>query len=206
MTPKFRHQYSTFWKSLLTFDNAALAEITAQWGVKSPDLFASATLMRPYTGGDGSTTARVMTKLDGETNADRGYEVQQRMRQGIRDVLSDDTKFPRELLFIGRNMRIVQGNNQFLGSPVNRIKLTGTWASRALVDSPDLSMAERFTNGWRHLIFRFVMLGSDFVFYGAKLRQWLGLGGGMEEEMERQLRSIAKDTFGVELQHSVFEG
>ena len=31
---------------------------------------------------------------------------------------------------------IVQGNNQMLGSPVNRIKLTGLAASRALADAP----------------------------------------------------------------------
>lgn len=206
MNPTFRHQYSQFWKSLLTFDNATMSAITEQWGIKSPDLFASATLMKPYTGGDNSTTERVMGPLAGETNADRGYEVQQRMRQGIRDVLSDDAKFPRELLFIGRNMRIVQGNNQFLGSPVNRIKLTGTWASRALVDSPDLTIGQRVKGAWGHLLFKFVMLGTDVVFYGAKIRQFFGWGGGMEEEMERQLRFIAKDTFGVELQHSVFEG
>lgn len=206
MTPTFRQQYSAFWKSLLTFDNATLATITASWGIKSPDLFASATLMKPYTGGDGSTTARVMGPLAGETNADRGYEVQQRMRQGLRDVLADDAKFPRELLFIGRNMRIVQGNNQFLGSPVNRIKLTGTWASRALVEDRELGVGQRVRNAWGHVVFSVVMLGSDVVFYAAKIRQVFFGGGGMEDEMERQMRFIAKDTFGVELQHSVFDG
>jgi aarF domain-containing kinase len=206
LTPSFRHQYSLFWTSLMTFDNKTLREISKQWGVSSPDMFASATLMRPYEGGDGSTKARVMADLKGETNADRHYEAQQRMFQGIRDVLGDEEKWPRELIFIGRNMRIVQGNNQFLGSPVNRIKMTGTWASRALVDSPDLSFSERIRNGYRHFIFRLVLFGSDVVFWTSKIRQILGWGKGMEDDMERQLRVIAKDTFGVELQHSVFEG
>jgi len=206
MTPAFRHQYCLFWKSLMTFDNATLAEITKEWGVNSPDMFASATLMKPYEGGDGSTRARVMDELSGATQADRSYEAQQRMFQGVRDVLGDETKWPRELIFIGRNMRIVQGNNQFLGSPVNRVKMTGAWASRSLVDSPDLTYRERFTNGWRHLIFKLVLFTSDVVFYTSKVRQWLGLGDGMEDDMEKQLRVIAKDTFGVELQHSVFEG
>lgn len=206
MTPEFRHQYCLFWKSLLTFDNSTLKDITAGWGVKQPDLFASATLMRPYTGGDHSTMDRVMGDLQGDSPADRGYEVQQRMRQGVRDVLGDESLWPRELIFIGRNMRIVQGNNQFLGSPVNRIKLTGMWASRSLIDREHLSVGERLKEGWRYLVFRVVLLGSDVVFYGARLRQWLGVGGGMEEEMESRLRYIAKDTFGVELNHAVFEG
>jgi len=206
MTPTFRHQYALFWKSLMTFDNNTLAEITKSWGVNQPDLFASATLMRPYEGGDESTLDRVMGDLEGKTPADRNYEVQQRMRQGIRDVLGDEEKWPRELIFIGRNMRIVQGNNQYLGSPVNRIKMTGYWASRSLVDSPDLSWRERWTNSWRHLLFRFVLFGSDLVFYTSKIKQYFGFGQGMEDDMERQLKFIAKDTFGVELNHSPFDG
>ncbi|KAL3426080.1 ABC1 family protein [Phlyctema vagabunda] len=206
MTPKFRHQYCQFWKAIMTFDNQTLSEITSSWGVKAPDLFASATLMRPYEGGDNSTKKRITDELKGKTAAERHFEVQERMRQGMREVLSEEENFPRELLFIGRNMRIVQGNNQFLGSPVNRIKMTGSWASRSLVDSKDLSIGERFKNGFKHLIFRFVLLGSDVVFYTSKVRQWFGLGDGMEDDIERQMQFLAKDQFGVDLQHSVFEG
>jgi aarF domain-containing kinase len=206
MTPKFRHEYCQFWKAIMTFDNDTLKTITSAWGVKAPDLFASATLMKPYNGGDGSTKDRITKDLKGKTPAERHYEVQERMRQGIREILSEEDNFPRELLFIGRNMRIVQGNNQFLGSPVNRIKMTGSWASRSLVDSKDLTFGERFVNGWKHLLFRVVLLGSDVVFYTSKVRQLLGFGGGMEDDIEKQMRFLAKDQFGVELQHSVFEG
>jgi len=190
----------------MTFDNATLSEITSAWGVKAPDLFASATLMRPYEGGDSSTKDRITGELRGSTAAERHYEVQMRMRQGIRDVLSEEENFPRELIFIGRNMRIVQGNNQFLGSPVNRIKMTGNWASRSLVDSKDLSFSERFVNAWRHLLFKFVLLSSDVVFYTSKIRQVFGFGDGMEDDIEKQMRFIARDQLGVELQHSVFDG
>jgi aarF domain-containing kinase len=206
MTPKFRHQYCQFWKAMMTFDNDTVSKITSEWGVKAPDLFASATLMRPYDGGDSSTKNMITNELKGKTAAERHFEMQERMRQGIRDILSEEENFPRELLFIGRNMRIVQGNNQFLGSPVNRIKMTGSWASRSLVDSTDLSPVERLVNGWRHLLFKFVLLGSDLVFWTSKIRQWFGFGGGMEDDIERQMRFIAKDQFGFELQHSVFEG
>ena len=201
MAPKLRHQYCQFWKAIMTFDNATLTKITNSWGVKAPDLFASATLMRPYEG-----KGRLVGNLKGKTAAERHFEVQERMRQGIRDILSEEENFPRELLFIGRNMRIVQGNNQFLGSPVNRIKMTGAWASRSLVEDKTLSFSERFVNGWRHLIFTFVLFSSDVVFYSSKVRQYFGFGGGMEDDIEKQMRFIAKDQFGVELQHDVFEG
>ena len=119
MSEKFRREYALFWKSLLTFDNQTIASITREWGIKAADLFASATLMRPYEGGDRSFESRMLGDLEGKTPSERHYEMQRRMKQGIRDVLADEDKWPKELIFIGRNMRIVQGNNQYVPlSPV----------------------------------------------------------------------------------------
>ena len=205
MKPAFRHQYSLFWKSLMTFDNKTIKQIVESWGINNADIFASATLMRPYTGGDNSTSDEIRQGLSGKEQSDRAYEAQQKMRKGIREILSDEKKWPQELIWIGRNLRIVQGNNQFLGSPVNRIKITGNWASRSLVESPDLSFREKFKNFGRHLLFKFVLFSSDVYFYAAKVKQLFGVGGGMEDDMEAQMKHIAKD-FGVELNHSVFEG
>ena len=205
MRPEFRHQYSLFWKSLMTFDNNTIGSIVRSWGINNPDIFASATLMRPYTGGDGSTRAEISKGLTAKEQQERAYEMQQKMRKGIKDILGDESKWPQELIFIGRNLRIVQGNNQFLGSPVNRIKITGNWASRSLVDSPDLSYREKFQNLGRHLLFKVVLLGSDVYFYFAKVKQLFGAGRGMEDDMERSMAAMAKG-FGVELNHDVFEG
>ncbi len=205
MKPEFRHQYSLFWKSLMTFDNETISQIVKGWGINSPDLFASATLMRPYTGGDNSTSNSLKRPLTGKEQQERAYEMQQKMRKGIKEILGDEKKWPQELIFIGRNLRIVQGNNQFLGSPVNRIKITGNWASRSLVDSPDLSYREKFKNLGQHLLFKFVLFGSDVYFYFGKIKQVFGMGGGMEDDMELHMKSMAKD-FGVELNHGVFDG
>jgi aarF domain-containing kinase len=120
-------------------------------------------------------------------------------------MLADDKKWPQELIFIGRNLRIVQGNNQFLGSPVNRIKITGLWASRALTESPDLPYNERWRNWVKHVRFRCVLVLSDFVFFWSQVRQWAGVGGGMEDDIENRMKVMAKD-FGVDLQHGVFDG
>ncbi|KAE8403887.1 ABC1 family-domain-containing protein [Aspergillus pseudonomiae] len=204
MDTDFRHQYARFWKALLTFDNAAIRDIVKQWGVTNPDIFASVTLMRPYQGGDLSTQQH-FEGLSKKDRAQRHYEAQQAARKGIRQILGDESKWPKELIFIGRNLRIVQANNQFLGSPVNRIKITGTWASRALVESPDLPLNEKIQNYGRHLLFRLVLFTSDIYFYFTKIRQFLRLGGGMEDSLEAQMQSMAKD-MGVDLQQNVFEG
>ncbi|CAG8025778.1 unnamed protein product [Penicillium olsonii] len=192
MEPGFRHQYARFWKALLTFDNRTLGEIVKGWGVTNPDIFASATLMRPYSGGDMSTQ-RGIKGLSKSQRAERHYEMQQAARKAIRDILGDETKWPQELIFIGRNLRIVQGNNQFLGSPVNRVKITGIWASRALIESPDLSLVEKMRNLGRHCVFRMVLFTTDIFFYFTKVRQFLRLGGGMEDDLEAQMQVMAKD-------------
>jgi len=205
MDRHFRHQYSLFWKSLLAFDNATIEEIVTGWGVQHADIFASATLMRPYQGGDNSVLAELKKESRGKDQAERAFEMQAKGRDAIKLILGDDAKFPRELLFIGRNLRIVQGNNQFLGSPVNRIKITGLWASRALIESQDLSVGQRWSNWLKHVRFRCVLALSDLLFFWSKLRQWVGVGGGMEDEIEARMKVMAKD-FGVELNHGVFEG
>ncbi|KAF9892808.1 hypothetical protein FE257_000397 [Aspergillus nanangensis] len=204
MDPDFRHQYARFWKSLLTFDNKALGEIVRGWGVNNPDIFASITLMRPYQGGNLSTQQHLEGLSRVERNQ-RHYEMQQAARKGIREILGDETKWPKQLIFLGRNLRIVQANNQFLGSPVNRVKITGMWASRALVESPDLPFGEKMRNLGRHILFRVVLFTSDIFFYFTKVRQFLRLGGGMEDEIEAQMQNMAKD-MGVELNQNVFEG
>lgn len=117
----------------------------------------------------------------------------------------DEEKWPKELVFIGRNMRIVQGNNQFMGSPVNRIKVMGNWASRSLYQDPNLAWKDRLVNAWRHLLFKTVLLATDVAFYTFKVRQWLGYGGGMEDALEARMKTMASD-MGFELQHDVFDG
>ncbi|KAJ5651027.1 uncharacterized protein N7484_004750 [Penicillium longicatenatum] len=204
MDPDFRHQYARFWKALLTFDNKTLGEIAKGWGIQNSDIFASATLMRPYRGGDLSTQNHIQGLSKSELQQ-RHYELQQGARKAIREILGDEQKWPQELIFIGRNLRIVQGNNQFLGSPVNRLKITATWASRALVESPDLPLLEKVRNLGQHFMFHFVLFTSDVFFYFTKVRQFLHLGGGMEDDIEAQMQGMAKE-MGVELNHSVFEG
>jgi aarF domain-containing kinase len=205
MTPEFRHQYSLFWKSLLAFDNETIQEIATSWGVGHADIFASATLMRPYQGGDNSVANELKKGWKGDDAAERAFAMQSRGRDAIKLMLADDKKWPQELIFIGRNLRIVQGNNQFLGSPVNRIKITGLWASRALTESPDLTYSERWSNWVKHVRFRCVLVLTDFAFLWSRVKQVTGFGRGMEDDIEERMKAMAKD-FGVELNHGVFEG
>ena len=73
------------------------------------------------------------------------------------------------------------------------------------MDSPDLSYREKAKNFGRHLLFKLVLFSSDLYFWASKIKQLFGAGRGMEDDMELQMKKIAKD-FGVELNHGVFEG
>jgi len=202
MNPEFRHQYCVFWKALMTFDHKMMVDITEQWGIRGSDVFASATLMRPY---EGEETKQFLRELEGKSPSEKQFLMQQKMKASLKDFLADEDKWPKELIFIGRNMRIVQGNNQYLGSPVNRIKMMGEWASSSLYTDPNLPLKQRLVNAWRHLLFKTVLVATDIAFYFFKIRQLLGWGGGMEEEVDRHMRDMAHG-FGVEIEESVFSG
>lgn len=202
MTPEFRRTWAEFWKSLISFDNAKIHQIIEGWGIHNIHMVASATLMKPYTGDDNE----VFKELEGKTQSERSYIIQTRMQKGIKDMLSDEAKWPRELIFLWRNLRIVQGNNQYMGSPVNRIKITGTWASRALVEDPGLSLKQRFSNLCRHMVFKISLFLSDVIWWSSRVRQLSGRGKGMDDDIEEQMKMMAKAEFGVELNHDLFDG
>jgi aarF domain-containing kinase len=112
------------------------------------------------------------------------------------------------------------GNNQSLGSPVNRIKITGYWASRSLIRNPNLSFIQRLKEWWHHIVFRSVMLSLDISFWKTKFLSWLWhvkiriLGGdagtwrkkNFEEELESNMREFAREGLGIDVGEGVFAG
>lgn len=98
------------------------------------------------------------------------------------------------------------------GSPVNRIRITGYWASRSLTREPSLGVSARMREYGGYLVFLGVTFAIDFAFWFTKLRTWvrvrlLGLEGeGFEDVLERSMRDFAKDSFGVEMADNAFVG
>jgi aarF domain-containing kinase len=103
------------------------------------------------------------------------------------------------------------GNNQSFSSPVNRIKITGFWASRSLSLSPNLTFTQRLREYFHHLVFRAVIFSIDLAFWRNKILGWvrrkLGLRAeGFEDELERNIRGFAKASLGVDVADGVFSG
>lgn len=245
LPPDLRLQYAELWRALIALDIGTLKRVAIGWGIaeEDSDLFGSAVLLRPY----GSTRAHMSSALGSFSSStsspedlsrhmdegERVYRMQEASRQAIRRIFGGiegengaKGKWPLELIFVGRALRIIQANNQFLGSPVNRIKLTGMWASRAVTraEAGLETLAQRAAGGqpaeqrvrsqsirgilhafMREAVFRFVLLSSDVFFWITRIRQWAGLGGGMEDILEAQMQNVASG-LGVQLNSSVFEG
>ncbi|EGN97200.1 hypothetical protein SERLA73DRAFT_110371 [Serpula lacrymans var. lacrymans S7.3] len=206
----FKRQYATLWRGLLAADFSAIEGVTREWGIGTPDLFASATLMKPMKFKNGNGNGN---RSSGGENFEglNEYERSVRMKAKLKNFLLDTDKMPKELIFLGRNMRMVQGNNQSLGTPVNRIKITGYWASRSLTRTPNLPFLQRLKEYWHYFIFRSIMFSVDVFFWTSKLRQQIKArlgqkGEDFEDELERTMRGFAKSNLGVDVAPNAFEG
>lgn len=93
----FRRQYATLWRGLITMDFDTIKRVAGEWGIGTPDLFASATLMKPVRFGP-KEEADAFDKMS-------QYERSVMLKDRLRHFLTDTDKMPKELIFIGRNMR-----------------------------------------------------------------------------------------------------
>lgn len=94
---------------------------------------------------------------------------------------------------------------------MNRIKITGFWASRSLTTAPNLTLTERLREYWYYAVFRGLMFSTDVAFWSTRVKQWvrgrLGLSSvGFEDELEKSMRGFAKSNLGVDVEPGVFEG
>ncbi|XP_006457101.1 hypothetical protein AGABI2DRAFT_188802 [Agaricus bisporus var. bisporus H97] len=220
---KFEGEWVRLWRGMLSGDFGEVENVTKGWGIGMPDLMASFTLMRPVVL---RRNRRVVTTKKGEVKEDKPkrkltqYETSVLMKERLRGFLKDTDRMPKVLIFLTRNMRMVQGNNQSLGSPVNRIKITGYWASRSQIRNSNLSIAQRLKETWHHIVFRTIMLSLDISFWKTKFVSWLWdikerlLGRrdtwirrrNFEEELERNMREFAKEGLGIDVGEGVFAG
>ncbi|KDR71734.1 hypothetical protein GALMADRAFT_253465 [Galerina marginata CBS 339.88] len=217
----FKREWVGLWRAMLSGDYAGVEEVTRGWGFGLPDLMASFTLMRPTILRNGRKTKGDKEGNKKERKPLTQYEISVKMKAKLKEFLMDTDRMPKVLIFLTRNMRMVQGNNQSFGSPVNRIKITGYWASRSLTRNGSLSFSSRLKEWWRHLLFRAIMLRLDLTFWKTRFIAWarvwrarLHLGGsasgkdagGFEEELEKTMRGFAKDSLGIEVAEDAFAG
>ncbi|KAF5376379.1 hypothetical protein D9757_008675 [Collybiopsis confluens] len=210
---EFRRDWALLWKGLLTGEFKGVERTTKKWGMGLPDMFASVALARPVrlTRKDRKAEAEKVTKELEEYMKLSQYEQSVRMKAKLKQFLMDTDRMPKALIFLLRNMRIVQGNNQSFGAPVNRVKITGLWASKSLTRSPNLTLGQRLGEYVNDIVFRSVLISLDIAFWTTRFKQRIyALFGrksdSFEDELERAMRGLMKNNVGVEVERNAFNG
>lgn len=106
LSESFRQDYSLLWRSLFVGDVGTIERIGQSWGIRkdNADMLASATLLRPH---------KLRRKVVSEDQVvQTKYEQQTGLKDRLRAMLENEQLIPRELIFLARGMRMMQGNNQ----------------------------------------------------------------------------------------------
>lgn len=179
---KFRNEYCDIWKSLFSFNHRSVENIAREWGIGSTDLLSAVVQLRPPKGADINKSGS-------------SYDL-------IKSFLGDQSRFPLQLLFVLRTMRMIQNLNQAMGSPVNRVNIFTKSALQLLWEE---SWTQRRFVDWLQLVhLKLALLLSDLVFWMFRVRQifsgdrYGGKGEGMEDYIEKYMRETAR-SMGIEI-------
>ena len=116
-------------------DLPTISEICQDWGIGQAELFASATLLRPWRAMKSSVASSVSPFLSNlmrtgkrdekpdhaqkdqpeETQEERELRARRELKEKLKTLLINVELLPKELIFVGRAMRILQANNQAMG-------------------------------------------------------------------------------------------
>lgn len=224
---QFRRDYCELWRSLFVLDTESIDRIAKGWGIANSDLFASATLLRPFNTRKSNQQIKVNDPSKSQERANTSaYESSLKIKETMKTLLENEALIPQELIFIVRCMRMMQGNNQVLGSPTNRINILAHGAAAGMSINAPPSSANRdtrlvsilriwFDNLIKVWTFRSVLMLVDFGFFLTQVRQWwlkdsrhqkARRGEGFEDLLQRQLENLAKEEFGVTLDDTAFMG
>ena len=183
-------------------DMNTMNRICKSWGIQDSNMFASITLQKPFS------PDKAVHLGQANVNMQDIYELQVSVKERIKDFLKDQALFPRELIFVSRNMNIVRANNKALGSPVNRINVMARWALRGLSkqgskqkltsDDVDASITQKMRgylySTWRLWVFDCTLMAMSISFWLVRLRDRTNklLYGsdsqGFEEVLDQKLK------------------
>ncbi len=90
---QFRRDYCMFWKSLFTLDMETLERISKSWDIGDVQLFASATLQRPW-----KPTQALHLQNHSRPSAGDIYELQIRSKERLRAFLENTERMPKVLV------------------------------------------------------------------------------------------------------------
>ncbi|KAI9022757.1 ABC1 family-domain-containing protein [Phycomyces nitens] len=203
---KFRIEYCKLWEALFMLDIKTMQEICSGWGIHDANMFASLTLQKPFS-------PQKAVHLQQNVNMQDVYEMQINAKERIKNFLKDQSLFPREIIFVSRNMNIMRANNRQVGSPVNRINIMARWAVIGLNTSTSKgSWLQTIHLSWKNFVFESTLLLMTITFWAVRFRDALGkivFGdklNGFEDVLDKKMTEQLERQFGIKIDSSVFNG
>lgn len=176
---KFKSEYRNLWEAIFNLNMQEVDEIADTWGIGSSEFLKVLVQLKPP--------------------ADTSHKVPNSLEL-MRELLGDDTKFPPDLMFIMRTMRMIQSLNQTMGSPVNRINIL----TKSAIYLNQLRRKNLIGKWFSMLKVKLLMFISDSIFLFFRARQiflgdrYGGKGEGIEDYIEQHLKESAR-SMGIEI-------
>jgi aarF domain-containing kinase len=128
MPPKLRHEYARLWVAMMPPTNTnTVREICSGWGIGNIDLFQS--IIRQGGPRNGETEAKSDTKHKNRRDA---RETGVLLKSKLQELLQDTSRFPKELILVGRCMNYIRAANWTHGSPIDRVAILAESAKNSL--------------------------------------------------------------------------
>ncbi|KAI5958706.1 uncharacterized protein KGF55_005704 [Candida pseudojiufengensis] len=177
LNEQFKLQYCQLWKDLFILNIKGIERIGKQWGINSTSIFATIVLLKPIK----------PNKTDESTEKSDVSDL-------LKDLIGDKSKFPMELPFLARTMRMIQNINQQFGSPVNRINLLTNQAINEIYSNDKKLSISGIIEIYR---IKFSMLFSGIIFGIIRFSQWIRgdskQSKGLEDYIEMYMQNTAKN-------------
>ena len=145
-----RSDYIAFWMAMIIDDQGILVEKCKKWGIHDSELFSSMTLMRRrdrkrnrqdnhgYENEEGQnnvnkvmSTEKGKEALDDTEKARLSLERSMKLKERVKNLLNDTSRFPHELGFVNRSVNYIRATNWIHGSPIDRVAIFADAAARA---------------------------------------------------------------------------
>lgn len=105
----FRRDWARLWRSTLEGNYEEVEKVVKGWGIGLPDLMASFTLLRPTILKKGRKKAANSTSVGLNMKSLTHYERSVLTKAKLKEFLLDTDRMPKELIFLSKNTRMVQG-------------------------------------------------------------------------------------------------
>lgn len=125
---KLRRDYARLWVAMSPpIDQDTVAEVCESWGIGSPQLFQSI-VKASHEFGTKKNVELEDTQKKKKSAAERSAQIKQHLKQ----LLQDTSKFPKELILVGRCMNYIRAANWTHGSPIDRVAILANSARESL--------------------------------------------------------------------------